>query len=224
MNLLAVIGSPRKKGSISRLAENILKGAEENGWQTELINLYDYEIKPCQGCWSCVYSGKCFIDDDFQEIFTKLKNADVIILGSPVYWANVSGVMKNFFDRHTGYAMFLPKEAQKVHTFSFWKKIKTAVKFLRTFGPKFPSFANKRYILITASTIPFKHLMGEVSLTVKAMKKYVKKINGKIIKKIQYSDTLFRFRRKKDENLMKKAYKIGKTLRFRKHERNNTEH
>ena len=212
VNILAIIGSPRKNGNINKIAKEILKGANENGHKIELINLYDYDIKPCLGCWSCVQKENCIIEDDFEAIFNKIKNADIIVLGSPVYWANVSGMMKNFFDRHTGYAMFLPKDATKVYAYSKWQKIKTALKFLKNFGPKYPSFKEKKYILITAGTVPFKHFMGEMSLTIKAMKKYVNKLKGKVIGKIQFNDTLFRFFNKKEKKIMVKALKLGKSL------------
>lgn len=170
MKIIAVIGSPRKKGTISRLATKIIEGAQINGLESEIIYLYDYNIKPCIGDWACVKLGKCHLNDDFEKIFLKIENADIIILGSPVYWANVSSVMKNFFDRHTGYAMLLPLDAKNFHKLSKFQKIKTMIKFSRKFGPKNPEFRNKQYIIIIASTVPFKRLMGEVSLTLKAIK------------------------------------------------------
>ena len=137
----------------------------------------------------------------------------MVILGSPVYWANITGVMKNFFDRHTGYAMFLPPDAMRVDELSKMQKIKTLIKFARKFGPKYPSFKKKRYILICASTIPFKHLMGEVSLTMKAMKKYVKKLRGKVIARMIYTDTLFQISDKREGKMLRKAHLLGKSLK-----------
>ncbi|MFX0073266.1 MAG: flavodoxin family protein, partial [Candidatus Hermodarchaeota archaeon] len=99
MKILAIIGSPRKKGTISNLAHVILNEAQKNGHETELVNLYDYTIKPCLGDWVCVKLGRCHIEDDFKLIYNKLNDTDIVILGSPVYWANITGVMKNFFDR-----------------------------------------------------------------------------------------------------------------------------
>ncbi|MCT4688890.1 flavodoxin family protein [Vallitalea sp.] len=69
----------------------------------------------CIGCWKCVEKEKCILKDDFEIIFNKLKDADVIIIGSPVYWGDVSSKMKTFFDRHTGYAMVKPKNAHEFY-------------------------------------------------------------------------------------------------------------
>ncbi len=212
MNVIAIIGSPKKNGTISRIAKKILEGAEINGNNTEILNLYDFDIKPCRGCWICSKSGRCCIKDDFENIFNKILEADVIILGSPVYWANISGVMKNFFDRHTGFAMKFPPNAEKVQFLSKFQKLITMMKFNREFGPKDIRFRKKKYILVTASTVPFKHLMGEVSPVINNMKKYVKKLKGKVVKKIIYTDTLFRFSKRKEEKMTKKAFMIGKSL------------
>jgi len=93
--------------------------------------------------------------------------------------------MKNFFDRHTAYAMYKPPDAINFCNLSMWQKLKTIIKLMKKFGPTDPNFRKKQYILITASTIPFKRLMSEVSLTIKAMKKYVEKLKGKIINKLE---------------------------------------
>ena len=211
MKIVAIIGSPHKNGTISKLAKQILKGAEQSGVKCELINLYDYNIQYCKGCWACSKKGTCILKDDFEEIFQKIKDADVIILGSPVYWANISGIMKNFFDRLT-FAMNIPKNAEKYYKLSKWNKIKTMVRNLIDYGPKYENFKQKRYILITAATVPFKHLMNEIPPAITAMKKYVEKLGGSIYGKIVYSDTLFRFNNKKEDRMMKKALNMGKKL------------
>ncbi|MFX1395198.1 MAG: flavodoxin family protein, partial [Promethearchaeota archaeon] len=173
--ITAIIGTHRKRGLVSSLAEKIFEGAKEKGYSTELINLYDYNINYCIGCWSCAKSGKCFQNDDFGLIFNKMKESDVIIIGSPIYWGNISGIMKNFFDRHTGYAMNIPPNMNECYKMSTWSKLKTGISALKSFGPK-KEFENKEFILIIAATIPFKHLMGDVPNTLKAMKTYVKKL------------------------------------------------
>ncbi|MFX1340244.1 MAG: flavodoxin family protein [Promethearchaeota archaeon] len=212
MKILAIIGSPRKNGTVSKLAQNILDAAEVNGHLTELINLYNYEIKPCIGDWACVKQGKCHIQDDFEIIFHKLKEAEIVILGSPVYWANISGVMKTFFDRHTGYAMFKPPNAQNFYKLSRWQKIKTILRLMREFGPIDPRFKEKKYILITAATVPFKRIMGEISPTINAMRKFAKKLKGKIIGTLIYTDTLFKFKKNKEKIMLNKAYNLGRKL------------
>lgn len=201
MKILAIVGSPRKNGKITKLAEQILEGARYNSNETKLINLYDFDIKPCLGDWACVKLGTCHIKDDFEKIYNKLVEADVVILGSPVYWANVTGVMKNFFDRHTGYAMYKPPNAANFHKLSKWSKIKTMIKLVRKFGPNDPRFKKKNYILLAAATVPFKRIMGEVSPNHNCYEKICSKIKRKsYIKNYIHGHTFSIFREKKAEN------------------------
>ncbi|MDD5163293.1 MAG: flavodoxin family protein [Candidatus ainarchaeum sp.] len=98
MKVLAVCGSPRK-GNIEAMLKRILDGAEEAGAQIELVLLRDKNILLCDGCLCCEKTRTCRLDDDMRLIYPKMFNADVIVLGSPNYFNNVSGLMKIFFDR-----------------------------------------------------------------------------------------------------------------------------
>ena len=98
MNIIAICGSPRR-GNTEFVLKRILTKAEELGSSVELILLREKRIEFCNGCLSCDSSSKCNIRDDMQIIYPKLESADLIIFGSPNYFHNVSGVMKNFIDR-----------------------------------------------------------------------------------------------------------------------------
>jgi multimeric flavodoxin WrbA len=65
----------------------------------EIINLFDYNIKPCIGCENCLIKGQCVVKDDVSLIMDKIKLSDGVILTSPVYMENVSGNLKIFLDR-----------------------------------------------------------------------------------------------------------------------------
>ncbi len=100
MKILAIHGSPRAVRSTTRkLAGLVLEGAEGAGAETEIIDLADYRITPCTACEACSLNGTCVYEDDIPAIVTRMKEADAIIFGSPVYIDNVSGQMKIFFDR-----------------------------------------------------------------------------------------------------------------------------
>ncbi len=100
MKVLGVVCSPRIDGNTQILVKEALNAALEVGAETELLNITDKNIKPCDACGSCRKAhGKCKIEDDMQEMYTKLLGADGIILGTPVYFANVSGQAKIFIDR-----------------------------------------------------------------------------------------------------------------------------
>ena len=98
MKIIAICGSPRK-GNTEFILKRILTKAEELGARTELVLLREKRIEFCNGCLNCDSTGECNIRDDMQIIYPKLKEADLIIFGSPNYFSNVSGMMKNFIDR-----------------------------------------------------------------------------------------------------------------------------
>ena len=98
MNIIAVCGSPRN-GNTEFILKRILAKAGELGASTELVLLREKRIEFCDGCSSCDSSGECKIRDDMRIIYPKLESADLIILGSPNYFSNMSGMMKNFVDR-----------------------------------------------------------------------------------------------------------------------------
>jgi multimeric flavodoxin WrbA len=104
MNVIALNGSPRKNWNTAKLLENALKGAKESGAHTELIHLYSLNFKGCKSCLTCKRTtsknyGKCCIDDDLKPLFEKIEKADALILGSPIYFRNISGEMMSFMER-----------------------------------------------------------------------------------------------------------------------------
>ncbi|MBW2981826.1 flavodoxin family protein [Candidatus Woesearchaeota archaeon] len=99
VKILAICGSPRK-GNTEFMLTTLLKAAAEKGAETEMILLRKYNIKPCTGCDICFGTQMpCKIKDDMDDIYNDLQEADVIVLGSPNYFKNVSSIMKAFMDR-----------------------------------------------------------------------------------------------------------------------------
>lgn len=100
--IIGICGSPRK-GNCEFLLREALEAAKKLGAETELVLLREKKIEYCDGCCECEEGGKsvgeCHINDDMQELYKKLDTADGIILASPNYFENVSGLMKNFMDR-----------------------------------------------------------------------------------------------------------------------------
>lgn len=88
MNILFINGSPNKEGNTNALAKELLKGKEY-----ETLNLTDYKI----------YSyGQTFADDQLEKVIAKMKKVDAIVIGSPVYWHNICGSVRNVLDRFYG--------------------------------------------------------------------------------------------------------------------------
>lgn len=96
--IVIINGSPRMKRTYSVLIE-IANLLENDNFEIEILNLRDYKIQGCRGCEVCILHGNCIIKDDYEKIIGKLREADGIILGTPVYLNNMSGLLKTFFDR-----------------------------------------------------------------------------------------------------------------------------
>jgi len=100
MKILAIVGSPRPKGNTSYLVDQALQEAAARGLETEKIILTEYLVNPCDGHANCASFSACKHDDDVPMILDKFINADGIILGSPVYYYNMTAQMKAFVDRN----------------------------------------------------------------------------------------------------------------------------
>lgn len=98
MHVLGICGSLRS-GNTEAILKRIIEGVTENGGNAELILLREKHIQICGGCLKCEETKHCHVMDDMQRIYPKLFAADVLLLGSPNYFNNISGAMKNFIDR-----------------------------------------------------------------------------------------------------------------------------
>lgn len=97
--IVIISTSLRNNSNSDILANEFLKGAENEGHFVEKINLKDKKIAFCKGCLACQINKKCIIKDDADEIFEKVKKADVIVWATPVYYYSMSGQMKTLIDR-----------------------------------------------------------------------------------------------------------------------------
>ena len=102
--VLGINGSPHKEGTVIRLLNLTLKGARKAGAETKVIHLYEYRIEHETGLYS-ENPKKATMNSSFQDdmalIVPDVIRADAIVFGTPVYWANMSGAMKDFIDRLT---------------------------------------------------------------------------------------------------------------------------
>ncbi len=100
MKIIGINGSPRKKVSTTlKLMQAVLDGAKEAGAKTEVIDICKLNINFCTGCLSCFETGECVYDDDVASLIEKMKMADGIVLGSPVYIDSVTAQLKRWIDR-----------------------------------------------------------------------------------------------------------------------------
>jgi multimeric flavodoxin WrbA len=95
-NILLISGSPRE-GNTDYILNKVFETLDSS--DKEIIYLREKNISHCKGCLSCDKTNKCMIRDDMDELLEKLKAAEVIILGTPNYFSNVPGLVKDFIDR-----------------------------------------------------------------------------------------------------------------------------
>ncbi len=100
MKIVAVLGSPRLQGNSSTLAHKFLDTAQELGAEVRVYPLNLLSFQGCQGCGACKTTMEtCILEDDLAPVLEAIKGADVLVLASPVYFGDLSGQMKCFFDR-----------------------------------------------------------------------------------------------------------------------------
>ena len=183
MKILILNGSPRRKGVISTLLSEF--AARINGkHDVEIVRVHDLNMKPCIGCLKCRPDKACILPrDDAHCLAESVKKADVLVIGAPVYWGNMPGPLKIFFDRN-------------VTLFEYCEADKPARSF-----PK-PQLKGKTSILIVCagSPFPFSWLQSQCGGTVRSLKTVLKAGGIKIISVLRVSDA-FNFDNKKEHYL-----------------------
>ncbi len=129
MKVVAFNGSPRKDGNTSILIRHVLNGLEREGIETELVHLSEKELRGCISCYQCIENRdqRCAVESDAaNEYIAKMLEAEGIILGSPVYFIDVTPEMKALIDR-TGYV-------SRANGRMFRNKVGAAVAAVRRLG------------------------------------------------------------------------------------------
>ncbi|MDF2840856.1 MAG: NADPH-dependent reductase [Clostridia bacterium] len=104
MRIVVINGSPKgKAGNTNIVVEAFLKGAEAAGAETVNLFLAEKEIQHCKGCHVCWQRGpgQCVTNDGMSEILSHAGRANIIVFATPVYFENISGMLKVFMDRMT---------------------------------------------------------------------------------------------------------------------------
>ena len=104
MKILAINGSPRTNCNTATLLNYTLEGAVSQGAETELVHLYKLNFKGCISCFSCKLIngksyGRCAVLDELTPVLQKVEEVDALVLGSPIYFGNVTGEMRSFMER-----------------------------------------------------------------------------------------------------------------------------
>ena len=116
-------GSPRKNWNTYKMCESFANGVKESGAEAEIINLYDIDFKGCRSCFTCKLKdgknfGRCAYPDGLTPILDKIAQSDGVVFGPPIYYGDITGVMKScverllfpFFEYKEGFPSIAPKK------------------------------------------------------------------------------------------------------------------
>jgi multimeric flavodoxin WrbA len=121
MKILGICSSPRMEGNTFYYLKTALSEAEKLGAETELIQLSGKKISGCRACYECVNAKRCTQEDDFQEIFEKITEADGLLLASPVYHSCITPEMKCVLDRAGFSGRWAKNEMKETKSSYEWK-------------------------------------------------------------------------------------------------------
>ncbi|KPA09777.1 NADPH-dependent FMN reductase [Candidatus Magnetomorum sp. HK-1] len=100
MKLVSILGSPRKNGNSAILTQDVIDIAEQSNASIQSFHLNQLNYKGCQACMACkTKTDHCVIKDDLQDVLTAIRDCDILVLASPVYFADVTSQMKGLIDR-----------------------------------------------------------------------------------------------------------------------------
>jgi len=97
--VVAIYGSPRRKGNTALLLQEAVRGAREAGAEVEEVVLRDLKMSPCLELYECKNSGRCAIQDDFQKVYESILTSQAVMLASPIFFYSVSAHTKILMDR-----------------------------------------------------------------------------------------------------------------------------
>ena len=158
MNVIAINGSPRKTGNTATLLEYATKGSRSKNAIAEIIHLYDLQYKGCISCFGCKLKdnagiGVCVANDELSPILEKVMNCDVLLLGSPIYYSDVTGMMRCFMER----LLFMNLTYDDPYRKALGKSISSAFFFTMNLPKEGESYYKS---LFESTSKPFEYLGG----------------------------------------------------------------
>jgi multimeric flavodoxin WrbA len=99
LRVLGIAGSPRRGGNTDTLLNEVLRGAASRGADIHILVLCKMSFEACRHCDGCLKTGSCVVKDDMQKVYKELREADCIVLASPIFFMGVSAQTKAMIDR-----------------------------------------------------------------------------------------------------------------------------
>ena len=186
--IVAIYGSPRRRGNTATLLKHAAKGAADAGAQVNEIILRDLKMSPCLEIYACKKEGKCAIKDDFHNVVDQILSADGLILATPIFFYTVSAHTKILMDR-----------CQSLWVKKYWiDKV--------PFGQWEPK---RKGLFISAGATKGKKLFNGVLLTVKY---FFDVLDMELFGSLLYRNLEFEGDVLKHPEFLEEAYEAGKAL------------
>jgi multimeric flavodoxin WrbA len=186
--IVAIYGSPRRRGNTATLLRHAVKGAADAGAQVNEIILRDLKMSPCLEIYACKKEGKCAIKDDFHNVVDQILSADGLILATPIFFYTVSAHTKILMDR-----------CQSLWVKKYWiDKV--------PFGQWEPK---RKGLFISAGATKGKKLFNGVLLTVKY---FFDVLDMELFGSLLYRNLEFEGDVLKHPEFLEEAYEAGKAL------------
>lgn len=99
MKVLIINGSPHVNGNVSVAVKELTKQFAQEGVETEVVQIGMHDVRGCVACYQCAKTGKCIFKDVVNDVAPKFKEADGLIVMTPVYYASANGTLISFLDR-----------------------------------------------------------------------------------------------------------------------------
>ena len=187
-NIVAIYGSPRRRGNTAALLKKAIEGARNSGAEVEEIVLRDLKISPCLEIYGCMQAGECAIKDDFQIVRDKILASQGLILASPVFFYTVSSHTKILMDRFQ----------------SLWVK-----KYWVEKTPKDQQIIKRKGLFISVGATKGKKLFDGMLLSVKY---FFDILDMELWKTLLYRQLDFQEDILKHPEYLEEAYKTGKAF------------
>jgi len=97
--IVIINGSPRKDGNTATLLSAVARGVEDNAAAVKFYSLFKMKYMACQSCFACRINDDCIIKDGLHELLQRIKTAHAVVVGSPIYMMQMTGPVKNMYDR-----------------------------------------------------------------------------------------------------------------------------
>ena len=97
--MLCLAGSPRRGGNSETLLREVLEGVREAGAEAQLVRVADYRVAGCIECNCCFQTGRCVVEDQYQELYPRLIRCEAVVVATPVFFMGVPAQLKAVIDR-----------------------------------------------------------------------------------------------------------------------------